>query len=218
MKKKVVLLIAVFILGTGFGSIMTVDTKANTSTVLASVEWVISKITPMENRINELEDRVDNLSSGGGNTPETPVRGTSDVITTTNTSVKRGASAGYEDMVVVPKGTILSYYDTYKNSITNEKWYLVKLSNGKVGAVLSQSSTIDVDGDTSTYAKVVINENTPARRGASKDYAVYQTLTTNTVLTYISTYKDPSGQGWYIIKLSDGRSAAILSDHAEVAK
>jgi uncharacterized protein YgiM (DUF1202 family) len=185
---------------------------------LASVEWVLSKFTPINERITVLETKVEQLSSGGNEGSDQPIRGTSDVITSSATSVKRGAAANYEDIVKVPRGTVLDFYDTYINSVSGEKWYLVKLANEKVGAVTANYSTVNINGDQSTYSKVVIVDNTPARRGASTNYSIYQTLTTNTVVSLVDDYVSSDGQKWYLIKLSDGRTAAIIATHAEVVK
>jgi hypothetical protein len=215
VKKKIVALCAALFIGF-IGGVFTTKSEAASNVLLASTEWVLSQINPMKDRITTLENQVSQLSNGNTN-PQVPVQGVSDVVTTASTPVRRGASSTETIFFTAPAGTALSYSSTYTNSVTGEKWYIVKLSDGRAATVLASKSSISLNG-ISTYTNIVTIKSTPARRSASPTGIVYTTLPVNSVVKYSSIYTAPNGQKWYIVKLNDGRAAAVIATDAEGIK
>jgi outer membrane murein-binding lipoprotein Lpp len=60
INKKVMITIMMFIL---VFSLITFKTSANNSPVLASVEWVMTKINPLSEKVDELEKKVMELEN-----------------------------------------------------------------------------------------------------------------------------------------------------------
>ncbi|WP_064091866.1 SH3 domain-containing protein [Rossellomorea aquimaris] len=61
---------------------------------------------------------------------------TKQVFTFGDVYLRTGASTGYQVVTLIPKGTTLTYIQTFKNSL-GETWYNVKTSSGQVGWVYS---------------------------------------------------------------------------------
>jgi hypothetical protein len=219
MKKLIPITIAL-LLGFGLGSFTNINAAASGEAVLASVEWVLSKINPLEQRINALEQKVNNLSNGNsGGTTTDPIQDHSSVIINSPTAVKKGAANQYETFFTAPKNTVLTYYSTFTNSSTKETWYIVRLSNGKLGAVKATYASVSVNPYTGSYTKVVFNQKAQVRRGASSNYEVYYTAPAGSTLTYNSTFTNSiTNEKWYIVKLSDGKLGAVQVNYAEVIK
>ncbi|QNG60240.1 hypothetical protein H4O14_01545 [Bacillus sp. PAMC26568] len=221
MKKKVLPITIALAVGFCIGSISTIKTEANTNPILASVDWVLSKINPLEQRLTNLENQVKNLSdgSGGNENPDEPIRDQSSVTVTASSPVKKGAADHYETIFTAPQNTVLVYYDTFTNSVTNEKWYLVRLSDSKVGAIKAAKTQLSITPYQGTYSKVAIRQNTPIRKGADVSYPAFYTAGAGAVLTYQSTFTNSiTGQKWHIVKLNDGKAGAVLATHTEVMK
>ncbi|MBH0164066.1 hypothetical protein IHV12_04020 [Fictibacillus sp. 7GRE50] len=215
MKKKLAALSAAMFIGF-IGGAFTVKSEAASNVLLASTEWVLSQINPMKDRITTLENKVNQLSNGGSN-PQVPVQGVSDVVTKGSTPVRRGASITERVFFTAPAGTALTYSSTYTNAKTGEKWYIVKLADGRAATVLASKSSVSISSVTSFSSAITIN-TTAARRSASPTGIIYKNLAAGTVVKYSSTFTAADGQKWYIVKLSDGRAAAILASSAEGIK
>jgi tetrahydromethanopterin S-methyltransferase subunit B len=216
MKRKFIPIVVALGIGFGLGSITSVKTEANTNVVLASVEWVLAKITPLEQRVTDLENRLNNLQ--GTPTAQNPIQDHSSVVTTTLAPIRKGASTSYGTHFTAPANTVLKYYSTYTNSTTGDKWYIVRLSNGKLGTVLASQAIVYVNPITN-FSKVLITKTTEVRKGASTSYQSFLTAQPNMTFQYHSTYTNSiTGEKWYIVRLSDGRLGAVLSSHTEVMK
>ncbi|MFC0272228.1 hypothetical protein ACFFIX_12360 [Metabacillus herbersteinensis] len=220
LKKKIIPITLVFGLGFAVSSVSLPVSKASADAVLASVEWVLSKINPLEDRVASLEAQIQQLSDGdnsGGSL--TPIQDKSTLTITSPTIVKSGAGSHYSTMLNAPQNTILTFYQDFTNSITGEKWYLVRLSNNRLGAILANKAQVSVTPYSGSYTKVVMNQNAPIRRGASSSYEVYYTAARDSVVNYHSTYTNSiSGEKWYLVNLSSGKVGAVSAKHAEVIK
>lgn len=213
MKKKFLAVVLLLSIGFGFGIITTSGASANSNVVLASVEWVLSKITPVETKITQLEQRVAQLENGGK-----PAVQHSNVLVGKATAVRKGASTSYAAFFTAPIGTDLIYNSTYKNSITGQTWYIVKLSDGRLGAVLSTDVTLQSSAIT-TITKIVTHKASPIRRGASNSYEIIYNASSGQVFQYSSTYTNSvTGEKWYIVKAPNGKFGAILANTAQVVK
>lgn len=218
MKKRIFIVMLVFSVGFGFGAISISTANANSNVVLASVEWVLSKFNPIEQRLTQLEARVNELDSGSPS-PSNPIQDVSSVVTTKQTAIRRGAGSQYASLVDVPANTIVTYYSTFTNSTNGEKWYIVRLSDSRLGAVLSTDTQVSVTPIQSGFQSVVFNNPAPIRRGASDSYAIYTTASMGSKMKYESTYVNPSsGEKWYIVKMSDGKVGAVRANFAEVVR
>jgi hypothetical protein len=218
MKKKVLGTVILLLVGYSIGTITTKDAKADSNYVLASVEWVLSKIDPMDQKINQLEQRVSSLENGQDPSVPSPPIQYSSVLVTNSTAVKKGASSTYGNFFIAPQGTILSYNSTYTNSITGEKWYIVKLSDNRLGAVTAKDTSLQTQTP-SSFSKILITKTTEIKRGASASYETIYTAATGEKLDYSSTYVNSiSGEKWYIVKTPNGKLGAVLSTFVEVIK
>lgn len=217
MKKRILGIIFVLAIGYTLGAFTTTTANANTNYVIASVEWVLSKISPIESKVAQLEQRVANLENDNGGTAPQPVE-YNHVTTTTSTAVRRSASSTGIVFFTAPTGTVLMYDSTYTNSTTGEKWYIVKLSDGKLATVLASHTTPSAQSNT-TINKIVVTKATSIKRGAASTYENIYSATTGMVLAYSSTYTNSvTGEKWYIVKTPTGKYGAMLATNGEVVK
>ncbi|MCG1021570.1 hypothetical protein [Sutcliffiella horikoshii] len=218
MKKKIFIVTFVFLLGFGFGAVSISTANANSNVVLASVEWVLSKINPVEQRLSQLEARVNELGSGNP-TPSNPIQDVSSVVTTKQTAIRRGAGTQYASLVDVPANTVVTYHSTYTNPSNGEQWFIVRLSDNRLGAVIGSDSQISVTPIQTGFQNVVFNNPAPIRRGASDSYSIYTTAAVGSTMKYESTFVNSStGEKWYLVKMNDGRVGAVRSNFAEVIR
>ncbi|MBO0962877.1 hypothetical protein J1P26_24705 [Neobacillus sp. MM2021_6] len=216
MKRKVLSTVILLTVGFGIGTVTTTSANAETNYVIASVEWVLSKISPLEQKVNQLEQRVSSLENGEA--PTAPPVQYSSVFVNKVTAVKKGASSTYDTFFNAPQGTILSYDSTYQNSVTGEKWYIVKLSDNRLGAIKSTDTSLQSQNP-SSFSKVVFTKNAIIKRGAAASYETIYTASTGESLVYSSTYvNSTTGEKWYIVKTPNGKFGAVLSSFAEVIK
>jgi hypothetical protein len=213
MKKKVLGAIILLLIGFSLGTVTTNNAKADSNVVLASVEWVLSKFTPIEDKVNQLEQRVTNLENG-----ETPPVFYSAVVVNKATPAYKGASTSYSSFFTAPAGLVFSYNSTYKNSVTGETWYIVKFSDGRLAAVKSADTSLLSTAPTS-ISKVFITNTAAVKRGAAASYETIYTASTGETLVYNSTYTNSvTGEKWYIVKTPSGKYGAVLATFAEVIK
>jgi uncharacterized protein YgiM (DUF1202 family) len=67
-----------------------------------------------------------------GDVSTTKTSAPTQVITTGDVHLRKGATTGYTILVTIPKGTSLKYYSTFVNSL-GETWYNVETSTGDRG-------------------------------------------------------------------------------------
>lgn len=216
MKKKVLSAAMLLFVGYGVGTVSTYNAKAESNYVVASVEWVLSKINPLEQKVNQLEQRVATLENG--KTPTTPPAVTDYKYVSVNkaTAVRKGASTSYDTFYTAPIGTVLSYNSTYENSITGEKWYIVKLADGRLGAIKASDTSLQKDA-ASSISKVVFIKSAAVKRGAADSYETIYTTKLNETLVYSSTFVNSiTGEKWYLVKIPNGKLGAVRANTAEV--
>jgi SH3-like domain-containing protein len=232
---KKVLAVAALSIGIGAGAILTTPTgmKASSNVVLASVDWVNSKINPISSDLNDLkvkvnsqqatisqlektinnqQNQIDSLkgSNESSSTPNTNTNTNLPSIVYVNNSsatIHRGASRTYTVVATKSKGSALKVIDSFNSSAG--LWYRVSLSSTLKGWIYS--------GDIKNTTKQVITTgDVNLRKGATTKYPVVILVKKNTTLKYIQSFKNSSGETWYNVETSSGQRGWIISSLGEV--
>ncbi|MGL6107139.1 C40 family peptidase [Romboutsia sp.] len=141
---------------------------------------------------------ISTSSTGGSTTPSTGKTGT---VTTGTLNVRSGASTSYSVVTKVYSGDKVEILES------SNGWYKIKLSNGKTGwssaQYISTSSTggstnpgTPSTGKTGTVTTGTLN----VRSGASTSYSVVTKVYSGDKVEILE-----SSNGWYKIKLSNGK-------------
>jgi uncharacterized protein YraI len=116
------------------------------------------------------------------------------VKTTADCNLRYGPSLDYGIYTMVAEGSSLTYLGDSKKDDRGVKWYKVSYS----GETLWVSSRNAYIKDSSSSGTVYVDEDANLRKGPSKDYVVYASVTKGTKLKYLGdTKKDDRGVKWY---------------------
>ena len=190
-----------------------------TDVILASVDWVTSKLQPinskiatLEKQINEQQKEIESLKAQLSNQHEDLPRVV--FVSDDKTTIRSGADPKYKIVATYLKGTPLLVIDKFFSS--TGLWYRVSLSPTLKGWVnSSQVSTNQIAPKTSLI--IVTVHSTQLRRGASESYAVTLTLSKGQSLKYIQTFVNNStNEVWYNVETSSGKRGWILATHGQV--
>jgi uncharacterized protein YgiM (DUF1202 family) len=228
--KKTVAALAITVgLATGIGMSVPSSSSANSNVLLASVDWVKSQLSPVNNKISQLEQTVqsqqsqinqlkEQIESGntggdtgsGNNETELP----STVYTTkNNVTIHSGATRDYKVIATKSSGSSLKVIDKYTTSLG--LWYRVELSSTLKGWVYSGDVSTSKPGNY-VPSQVITKSEVNIRSGATTSYSIIDTLSGGTTLKYIQSFKNSLGETWYNVEMSNGDRGWIISSLAEV--
>ncbi|AZB44550.1 hypothetical protein CEF21_20935 [Bacillus sp. FJAT-42376] len=209
MKKTKIAL--VFGAGILAGSIFTplATSQASSNLVLASVEWVTSQLTPVNNRIANLEREVQTLKQMNTN----PALPSKVYVKTVIADIHSGAMEHYRVLASVPVSQILNV----SQEITSEdgKYYKVEYSTGKTGWIpASEVSSTAVQKPASFIVK---SSGTVYSGAAETGYKRVATVSAGQTLKFLNAFKNSSTKEvWINVQLSNGAKGWVKQQFGEV--
>ncbi|MEG2278280.1 MAG: SH3 domain-containing protein, partial [Odoribacter sp.] len=152
--------------------------------------------------------------TGGGVNPPAPSDDPTDdyqAQTTECVNLRKGAGTNYESLMLVDSGTKLIVTND-----SDDEWYQVKLSSGKIGYIFSEYLKKVTAPPTPDPGKEYAGETTTdvfLREGPGTNYDDIDLLATGTKLTVIDT----SNSEWFKVKLSSGTTGYVSSRYLKKA-
>lgn len=129
------------------------------------------------------------------------------VITTADCNLREGPSLDYDIYTMVDEGSSLKYLGDSKKDDRGVKWYKVSYDGETLW--VSSRNAYTKSGSSTKY--VYVDQDANLRKGPSKDYVVYTSVTKGKKLKYLGkTEKDDRGVKWYKVSY-DGKSLWISS-------
>ncbi|KZZ85013.1 MULTISPECIES: GW dipeptide domain-containing protein [Bacillaceae] len=209
MKKMKIALI--FGAGIIAGSIFTplATSQASSNLVLASVEWVTSQLTPINNRVASLEREVQTLKQMNTN----PALPSKVYVKAVIADVHSGAMEHYRVLASIPVSQILNV----SQEITSEdgKYYRVEYSTGNTGWIpASEVSTAPV----AKPASFIVKTPGAVYSGASvTGYKKVGSVSEGQTLKYVNAFKNRSTKEvWINVQLSNGTKGWVKQQSGEV--
>lgn len=200
---------------------------STTELVLASVDWVNSKINPINNKIAALEAKINNQQKEinslkaklNGETPTEPAPEPDELpqvvfVSDNYATVHSGATPNYKIVATYSKGTPLLVIDKFSSSAG--LWYRVSLSPTLKGWINSDNVSNNQIAPT-TDLKIVTVNSTLMRRGASTSYAVTETIPKGVTLKYIQTFiNNSTNEIWFNVESNSGKKGWIPAENGQV--
>ncbi|MGD6817052.1 hypothetical protein ACQCVE_08295 [Metabacillus sp. 113a] len=183
------------------------SSSASSNLVLASVEWVTSQLTPLNNRVANLEKEIKNLE----NSNVKPSLPSTIYVKTPVGDILRGAMEHYSTLTSAPMGQALTVKDQF---ISSDGRYFLVTYNGKTGYIADwEVSTSAVKKPTSFVA----SKTAPVLRGADSSYRQKGIVNAGQTVQYLNTFKNSStGEVWIHVKLPNGVDGCVKLSNGEV--
>jgi N-acetylmuramoyl-L-alanine amidase len=130
----------------------------------------------------------------------TPTPDSNNKVAINTASVKKGATAAYDEVTTIKAGESVSVIDSFTNS-QGELWYRVDLGaiKGWVNSSAFEEKETDLPPETKLM-KVTVDSAT-IHKGATEAYDVVAKVEKSEELTVINSFKNASGDLWYRVDL-----------------